>query len=187
MKTAKKTTFSARPTHGKGSKKRWLIVGLVILALLLIGGGYAYLQSKNNKSQIPDTSDNQDNTNSTDNTTDEGSSLKEEAAPVAPNNADVTLPPENKPSLQIKAFSQQNGTVNVVVTTTQVGGSGTCVVSFTNPDDRPVVREVAGDGTQCSVSIPEVEFAKTGIWGLNVRYIKGETKVAESNQNVTIN
>jgi hypothetical protein len=67
------------------------------------------------------------------------------------------------------SFDQSNGTVNSAVVINGVS-SGRCEFVFSTPEDRPVSRVVNISSGSCSVSIPEVEFAKLGEWNLAVNF-----------------
>lgn len=187
MNTKRSFKLDKKSSHKKNLSKKLVVCAIVGLIAVLAGGTWLIYAQRNQPAEESENSQSsQENEN--DSGSENGGSFKENAeAPRPHDDSDITLPPQNKASIQMRSFGQNNGMVSVTVDTLLVGGTGRCVFTFTNPEDRPVVREVNGDGQTCSLSVPSVEFARLGIWGLNIAYFREQAKVAETNQNVTIN
>ena len=66
------------------------------------------------------------------------------------------------------------------------GSEGTCVFTYTNPDDKPVVQQVASTNSGCKSSVSDVQFSKLGAWNLNVTFYANNSR-GEANQSVEIN
>lgn len=103
-----------------------------------------------------------------------------------PQNSDTTtteaVPTGDDISITIDSLGQSNGVVAAKATATQ---DGTCVFTFSTPNDKPVTRQVDTANKICSVSISQNEFSYLGQWQLVVTFYK-DGKKSEAKQNVTI-
>ena len=168
----------------RSNRGRNMLIGGVAMVLLMGFGGYTVYV--NNVQEEDSTTLTADELTAQDETVGNGD-FKSDPEPASTSDSDITLPPENKPYIQIRSASQSGGTPSVFAPTPQVGGAGKCVFTFSNSEDRPVVREVEGDGSTCQASIPSVEFSKIGVWNLNISYYRGQTKIVGTDRNVTVN
>jgi hypothetical protein len=68
------------------------------------------------------------------------------------------------------------------VITNPPAGAGTCVVTFSNPNDRPITKQFEPsikDGTAfCSTHIPTYEFSYLGNWSVTAYYYADNQKVS---------
>ncbi len=93
----------------------------------------------------------------------------------------VEPPSGGAATLGSPSFEQSGGVVKSSVDISGATG-GNCVFNFSTEADRPVVKTVSLGGGVCSVSIPEVEFARLGEWQLVVNYEgKSVSKVVQIN------
>jgi cytoskeletal protein RodZ len=104
----------------------------------------------------------------------------------SPSTTSDKVPTSEKLGTTITSTSQKDGTVYAESVITGAEAEGTCVFTYTTPDDRPVVQQVASANKICRSSIPEVQFSKLGNWNLQVVFYLNNTK-AEANKNVSIN
>lgn len=96
------------------------------------------------------------------------------------------VPTSDSISVRIDTASQTNGRVEASAYISDAKSDGTCVFTYSNPDDKPVIQQVASINGLCSSNVPEVQFSKLGVWKLSVVFYLNDVK-AEANQNVTIN
>ena len=84
---------------------------------------------------------------------------------------------------------QKSGAVHANADVTNAtDASATCVFTFENPNDKPVVRQVSvsAKGSVCdSGDIPEQEFTHLGQWKVTLRYYSNNTQ-AVATTNITI-
>lgn len=166
----------------------------IVIVLGLSGGSYAYIRHRNDVKQRQqqkalDESQTDSAKKSVEQSTNSaGTDNSKETTPSAQTSEQV--PVDADLITYIENFSQLNGMVNASAKITGTNTSGTCVFSFTNPEDKPVIPEVAstssGNAQVCSISVGEARFSKLGPWNLTVTfYLNG--KKAQANQSVTIN
>lgn len=96
------------------------------------------------------------------------------------------IPASEELSTAITSVSQKDGSVYSEAITTGATAEGTCVFTYTTPDERPVLEQVTSSGKICKSSIPEVQFSKLGTWNLQVLFYLNNVK-SEANKNVSIN
>lgn len=99
------------------------------------------------------------------------------------------VPISNTFSVNITRLEQVN---NDVIFSAIINGSnntGTCVITFSNPNDRPIVKELSSttkDGTSiCEATFSALEFSYLGEWNASLRYYNG-TEQATVEGKVTI-
>ena len=184
----KKTTFKLGQNNNQnkhGRNKKILLVFLILVLAATAVADWMFTQ----REEVLKT-DNSAQTVTKQINADKNSQGNEQKPANLPDNSTSITPDDvpNSPTLTVgtPSFTQANG---IIGTSSKVGGTdseGTCVITFKNPDDRPVIRELTSTKQVCSTSIPEVEFQKLGTWSLNVTFYSGNTK-AEVNKDVTIN
>lgn len=94
-----------------------------------------------------------------------------------PENTDITV--------TITSLQQHDDMVTFSATTTSTAADGKCVITFTNPNDRPISRTidaaVGQNNSQCGpISIPAHEFSFIGDWTATIRYYSNETQAVAS-------
>ncbi len=106
-----------------------------------------------------------------------------------PNNSTSTttdkIPTSEDLRTTITSTSQKDGTVYAEAIITGATAEGTCVFTYTTPEDRPVVQQVTSANKTCKSSIPEVQFSKLGTWNLQVIFYLNNVK-SEANKSVSI-
>lgn len=81
-------------------------------------------------------------------------------------------------SATITQLDQTGDTVNFAAKINNSPSPGTCVVTFSNPNDRPVTRQfdstVKDSVSVCGpLAIPSLEFSYLGEWNVSLRYYVG--------------
>lgn len=190
----KQKNFKLKQSQRPNRKRILIAIISIVIVLGLSWGSYAFIRNRNDvkkrqQQQALDESQTESakktvekSSNSTSSDNDKGVSRSAQTSEQVPVNTSLTTIIDN--------FSQLNGVVNASARITGTNTSGTCVFSFTNPDDKPVVPEVksssSGNAQVCSVSIGESSFSKLGTWNLTVTFYQNDQK-AQANQSVTIN
>ena len=184
-------------TKRSSRKKLYLIIISVIILGAAIGfWWYSNAQQKDNVSENKGREMNKSKNkkdSSTKNNSSKDKNTPSSPQPGLPGNSTSTppsqVPPAANLSVTINDFAQANRMVQANAVIEGSPGRGTCVFTFSTPDAKPVVRQLASagsDGPQtCSVSISEVEFTKTGAWRLNVTFYVNNSR-SEANRDVTI-
>lgn len=85
-------------------------------------------------------------------------------------------------SASITTLEQSGDAVNFSAKINGTASNGTCVVTFSNANDRPVTKEFSSTTkdniTTCGpVSIPSLEFSFLGEWNVSLRYYTGTEQV----------
>lgn len=90
------------------------------------------------------------------------------------------VPVSSATTSTITRLEQTNGTVYVATVINNSSSGGTCVVTFTNPNDRPITKEftpASKDGTtSCSISFPDYEFSYLGSWHVAAHYYVNDSR-----------
>jgi hypothetical protein len=172
-------------TQKKSLKKKYILICL--LCVLLVGcvtGIYSY--NKNNDQTLKDKQDTFSHKQKADEIKRDSPKVSQDNTAGLPQNSTSITPDKvqtsSSLSVVISSVLQENGKVTTIA---QVNGSGTCVFEYTTSGDKPVINQVSVNGTTCESSVPEVQFAKLGVWNLKVTYYNNEMK-AEAQQDVTI-
>lgn len=96
------------------------------------------------------------------------------------------VPVDHSLNASITQLSEANGQVNFKAQVSNASGTGTCVVTFSNPNDRPVTKQFnatysAGVASCGPISIPAEEFSYLGQWQVSFHfYINSSQASAES-------
>jgi hypothetical protein len=163
-------------------KKVYVIGGIVLLLLVVSYFAVAYT-----KGFWPFSDVNRDQTASRDTVNESprnnNPAKKDEAAPDA--NAGKTtdqVPIAKDFVATITRLDQTDGQVNFSAKIDNSPSAGTCVVTFSNPNDRPLIKQVAatvdGGTTLCGpLSVPSLEFSYPGEWNVSLRYYVGSEQV----------
>lgn len=193
-----KINMSKKYTRNKTTPARpQKLVTLCVIAFALLCAAYVLLprlwasqqQSKpasGNTNNTPSTSLEKSNIEPPKNSTDKSNS---NATP------DQSLSPDQIPvsqSLSISSIDvkQVGGTVNFQAKVVGVKEAGRCVITFSNSNDRPVVRQVVAtqnsDTATCGpLAIPSSEFSFLGVWKAALDYYE-DGKRATDQREVTI-
>ncbi|MBP9738690.1 hypothetical protein KBD20_03305 [Candidatus Saccharibacteria bacterium] len=172
----------------KGPQRRShkIVLVVIVLALIFGAGTYVYLQRQEAQELAEQKALDESQTNSA-KKGDATSSKDTGVTPKTESDIKQDVPTATENNVTINSVNQSGGMVAATASVSGASAGGTCVFSFTNPDDKPVIPPSVSikDGS-CSTSTPEVGFSKLGVWNLNVTaYIDG--KKSEANQSVTIN
>ncbi len=168
------------------NRSRKIVLVVIVLALVFGAGAYVYLQRQEAQQLAEQKALDESQTNSA-KKGDVASTKDTSVTPKTEGDIKQDIPTATENIVTINSVNQSGGTVAASASVSGVSAGGTCVFSFTNPDDKPVIPPSVSirDGS-CSTNTPEVGFSKLGVWNLNVTaYIDG--KKSEANQSVTIN
>ena len=113
--------------------------------------------------------------------------VTEKTTPTTDNQNNTTdqIPVNQNLVANITQLNQSDANINFNSEITGPVSKGTCVVNFTNPNDRPVTRQfeatLDNNIAVCGpIKIPEIEFSYLGEWNVNLRYYVGtEQAVSE--------
>jgi cytoskeletal protein RodZ len=88
-------------------------------------------------------------------------------------------------SASITQLVEVNNTVKFTATVQNTDSAGTCVVTFSNPNDRPVTQQSTsananGVSTCGPISIPANEFSYLGQWSVDFHYYVGDQQATTS-------
>jgi hypothetical protein len=100
------------------------------------------------------------------------------------------VPVDTTFSASITQLNETNGQVNATATIQHSPTPGTCVFTFSTPNDRPVVDQVTAtvkdDVATCGpITISADEFSYLGKWTLSLHYYVGDQQ-AEAQSTITI-
>lgn len=96
------------------------------------------------------------------------------------------IPVDTSMTASIAQLSETDGQVNFTGKVTNTDSAGTCVVTFSNPNDRPVTKQFtatyANGTSQCGpMHVSAYEFSYLGQWQVSFRYYTGDKQAtAES-------
>ena len=164
-------------------KKTLLIIAIVVL-LLGLGVGVAYGLRLGPFSEVTQTSSSPQVSTSTDQ--EKSTEATKSDSKGTPATSD-TVPVSKTLAAKITRLSQDGENVLFSSTVENAAGKGTCVVTFTNPNDKPVVRSydsVSKDSFQIceEVKIPALEFSYTGPWSVNFRFYSDNEQIIVDSQ-----
>lgn len=189
---SKTKTFQLGKNSSNTSKKRLIIIALTLLILAGLAAAYYFVCHKT--ADVPPQSDSAQ--------TQSAKEIEIEGEkPQSPNAANQNLPVDSSTKtsediptssdLKVMIVKAQQETSRVEAEVTITGGDklGTCVFLFTNPEDRPVTRQISSTGSlgaqNCKATIPNIEFNRLGTWRLKVTYYMDENK-GEAQSEITI-
>lgn len=155
-----------------------LIPAIIVIALLLVSS-YAFIAYK--KSFWPFPPETILNTDAQQDTTNESpknsNTIKKEesAADINSGKTSDQIPISKELVATITQLEQAGANVKFSAKVEGSSKTGTCVVSFTNPNDRPVTKQfnaTTKDGVLlCGpLDIPSLEFSFLGEWNVSFRY-----------------
>lgn len=180
------------PRHPRNKWALIAIAGILVAGLLATGGYYIYRKQQNQAKQAAEKTAAEAQTESAKKNADIKSS-EETTNNLPPNSTSISseqVPIDSRLAIQITSFGQSSGMVSAAAMIKGSTDLGTCVISYKNPDDKPIVRQVNatkdGSAQNCSASVPEVEFGKLGTWQLSIVFYNSSGKV-EASRDVTIN
>jgi hypothetical protein len=99
------------------------------------------------------------------------------------------VPIDTALTAKITEAQQSGNTIHFTASTTNAAATGTCVVTFSNPNDRPVTKQFSatddsGSAT-CSTNISAFEFSYLGQWTVEFHYYLND-KQATASSTITI-
>jgi hypothetical protein len=175
-----------RSLERKNKKKKIIIISGLLITLVLCIGAYALYKNSNDTFNTEKPIRSQDEIN---NPYDQ-SALKENLPEKSVEEIQNPNPPKIDPTyaIRISDFSQANGVVSIR-SVVDAPNKGTCTYTLSTIDAKPVIREALNTGSDgpkyCNIEIPEVEFAKIGVWKLTIGFTS-TGKTNEVSQDVTI-
>lgn len=97
---------------------------------------------------------------------------------VDPGKTSSEVPVSTAMTATITTLSETDHQIHFAASVTNSTAAGTCVVTFSNPNDRPVVKQfdatLNGTAATCGpVSISDDEFSYLGTWQVSFRYYVG--------------
>lgn len=157
-----------------------IIISILILITIVIFVVFLFInKSTNHNPNNADSKNNSETINTSKTTT-----VKSEGLPS--NTTTTTseqVPINDSLSVTIDSFTQINGMVNAIASTSN---NGTCVFTYKPADGgKPVTRQTSITDKTCTSSISENEFTYIGDWSLTVTYYNNSQKI-EVQKNVTI-
>ncbi len=175
-------------THKKNTKALFIVVAITVLVAILLTvyivgfrgsilGWSPFTQSSINDDATVYPSDDVENDKAEKGNS--GSSQTTNQIPISPSL-----------NIQIENLIQSDGYITFVGDTNDTSSLGKCSIIFTNPNDRPVVRNVeatkqAGSAACGPIKIPETEFSYIGGWHATFRYYSNNEQ-AVSEQEIVI-
>lgn len=176
-------------SHGRRVQRLTVLTVVSVSSLLLIAVLYVFLfngalfgwkfRTTHEVTSAPQTTQT--------NTGEKTSQDTKTTANSTPSQTTNQIPVNGGLTVTIDQLEQTNGEVVFVGSSNSGDKGGTCSITFTNPNDRPVSRSVTAEinGTRsiCGpVQIPDTEFSFVGEWKATFRYYVNETQaVAEKN------
>jgi len=175
-----KTRLSKQPQAYR--KIVYIITTIIVVSLGYVGVAYAIKSwpfQQPNTTSIESTSPNQ-NTSKDD-------------LPVSQNGDGKTtdqVPVDPALTATITTLEQKDGIITFMASISSTQTDGTCSVTFSNPNDKPVTRTASAiaenNSSVCGpIQIPETEFAYLGTWTATFRYFVGEKQVSTA-KDITI-
>ena len=115
---------------------------------------------------------------------------KDDTSTSDPGKTTDEVPVSQSIAASIIQLEQKNGIVYFTGTVTPVQSGGTCSITLSNPNDKPIVRttDATTDGSNsvCGpIQIPETEFSYLGTWTATFRYFIGDVQ-ATATKEITI-
>jgi hypothetical protein len=156
------------------------VVGIIIVlaAASLVGGGLIFMHYHKASSSTPTIISQKKN-----------APLQTPAQAKANNQPSQNVPISPTVTLTDLSVSQSNGSVHATAAVADNNDTtASCVFTFENPNDKPVVRQVgvSDSGKTCdSGNIPEQEFTFLGQWKLTLNYYVNGTQ-AKATTTITI-
>lgn len=168
-----------------------LIVLLVLAIVIALGvGSFVFIKNRNaENARVEQKIRDEAQTHSAKKDVQEKGSSDTQSSNLPDNSASITpdkVPVSEDLRTSITSTSQKDGTVYAEASIAGTDKEGTCVFTYTTPDDRPVVQQVTSASKICKSSIPEVQFSKLGTWNLQVVFYLNNVK-SEANKSVSIN
>lgn len=168
---------NSRAKKNQSRRKITIVVIVVILAAIAYAGTsfalelWPFEQHTTNSDGTTTTGSSQNATKDNIPTKEGGTTKTTDQVPV-----DATL------TAAITTLQQADGFVTFSGTVTPAQTGGSCSVTLSNPNDKPVVRSVDAtsdaNGTICGpIKIPESEFSYLGTWTATFRYFVGDKQV----------
>ena len=178
--------------NSNSKKYTYIIVGIVLL--LAAGGAYTYAAYKKSWWPFPaQSSVNIDAQQDTENESPKNNNTTKKDESKADENTGKTsdqVPVNDKFIPTISVLEQSGNNVKFAASIKNSSSAGQCVVTFSNPNDRPVVKQfdaTVKDGSAiCGpIEVPALEFSYLGEWQVSLRYYVG-TEQATTTGKVTI-
>lgn len=170
----------------QSNKKKYLLAATI--TVLVAGLVYVGIAYKNDFWPFTKTADDQNAMQDTANESPKNNNSAKKSDTKETINPDMTtdqVPVSDKLSASITQLEQAGDEVKISAKIDNSPSVGRCVIIFSNPNDRPLTKEVDAtlqDGSAlCGpLSIPALEFSYIGEWTATVRYYLGEEQaVAE--------
>ena len=164
----------------KTSSKKPLLITIILIVILLIGSVIWYFfirrtdPTKSYRPQYPSSVKTETKQSSNTNATAADDYKNSDTSSTPSLETSNQVPTAKTGTIDITNLNQKDGFVNALAVVSNFETSK-CVYSFTTPDARPVVREVAGSCT--GVSIPQVEFEMIGTYTLTATAYSGSEKI----------
>lgn len=187
----KSANFKLKTPSVKNSPRKRIVILLVVLLLVTGAGLVTFLKVRSDNNRTAAEQKARDEAQTGNAKASRAKSEKEGATTGQnlPNNSDTSttdqIPSSGTMSLEISQLEQSGDTINVTAKASGSDKEGTCVLTFSLPDEKPVVKQVNSVGMSCSLSISKLEFSRLGNWNLNAVFYQGESKT-EANRVISI-
>jgi len=105
--------------------------------------------------------------------------------PQTPNQSNDQVPVSPTLTATITQLEEKDSVIYFSAAITGTSDSGTCVVNFTNPNDKPVTKQVTatvkGSSVACGpIQISNLEFSYLGQWSVDFNFYTGGKQVSTS-------
>lgn len=181
--------MQARPTS-KTFVKPTVSVGLIVVLALLIYGALSHSKHWwpfHTVSQTSSVTNQQ-----TDHPSPKNNNTPSKAASPSDTSSETSnqVPVDSSLSASITKLEEANGQVSFSATVQHTSSAGTCVVTFSNPNDRPVTKQFdasySSNASTCGpIAFSANEFSYIGNWQVNFHYYTGD-KQATAQGNINI-
>ena len=172
-------------------KNRKLFTGMLVVVLLLgalsgtllATGKFPLFQKAAQTTTQPTSVDK----NSSDPTVGQQSAKSDSTSSDAGQPTTDKVPISNSITAKITGLTEQNDRILFTATIDGTTTNGTCVVTFSNPNDKPVVKTLASTTKNGVVicgelQIPTLEFSYIGTWNVDLRFYIDNQQVTASSK-----
>lgn len=186
--------FTLGQNNKSKSNRRALLIISCVALVIIAGIGTFVITSRRNSAENTRRDDAQTSSSKNNEiSSSEKESGKQSTSQNLPKDSSVKtaeeIPTSSELKVAIDSAKQEGSSVGVKSAITGSNKQGTCVFLFTNPEDRPVTRELISSGSgnkqDCSTSVPSSMFNRLGAWTIKVTYYVDNNK-AEAQSEINI-
>jgi len=173
------------------TKKRTIIIAVSAI-ILLVGVFFAaaYLLKLGPFQTVVDPNSQRQETESESTKNDNPITKNESTADVNQGKDSSQVPVSTSLVATITDLNQEENTIKFSANITNAKNQGTCVVTFSNENDRPIVKEFDAaqkdNSALCVSTFSALEFSYLGEWDVSLRYYSGSEQAVAQGK-ITIN